>query len=96
LFTGQTEWLQTNKTLEEQGVKDDSILLLKKKFFVWDSMVSSDDPVALHLLYVQARDAIVSGHHPVPKNEARDLAALQSQVQEGRYVPEKHIPPYLE
>ena len=34
---------------------------LAKKFFVSDANISRDDPVLLHLLYIQCRDDIASG-----------------------------------
>lgn len=52
------------QSLQEQGVTEDQLVVLKKKFFVEDANISRDDPVQLHLVYVQSRDAIVSGTHP--------------------------------
>eukprot|EP01117_Protostelium_nocturnum_P013126 TRINITY_DN487_c0_g1_i1.p1 TRINITY_DN487_c0_g1~~TRINITY_DN487_c0_g1_i1.p1 ORF type:complete len:2445 (+),score=1078.48 TRINITY_DN487_c0_g1_i1:119-7453(+) len=93
---GQLCWLQAHKTVEEQGIKTDEILLLKKKFFYSDANISLDDPMGLHLLFIQASDLITSGIHPVPYGEVISLAGIHCQVLEGRYNPEKHVPPYLE
>eukprot|EP01088_Endostelium_zonatum_P017435 TRINITY_DN513_c0_g3_i3.p1 TRINITY_DN513_c0_g3~~TRINITY_DN513_c0_g3_i3.p1 ORF type:complete len:1705 (-),score=540.74 TRINITY_DN513_c0_g3_i3:2315-7429(-) len=86
-------WLNPALTLTEQGIKEDDILLLKKKFFFNDANVDKSDPVQLHLLYVQSTDAIVSGDHPTSRSEACDLAALQLQVLYGDYNPQKHAKP---
>jgi len=86
-------WLNPALTLTEQGMKEDDVLLLKKKFFFNDANVDRSDPVQLHLLYVQSCDAIVSGDHPTTRAEALDLAALQLQVTNGDYLPTKHNKP---
>jgi talin len=57
-------WLHGLQSLQEQGVTEDQLVVLKKKFFVEDANISRDDPVQLHLVYVQSRDAITSGAHP--------------------------------
>ena len=47
-------WLTPNLTFSQQGLLDDSLLLtLRKKFFFSDENVNTNDPVQLHLLYVQ-------------------------------------------
>ncbi|EGC38365.1 actin binding protein [Dictyostelium purpureum] len=93
--TKEGEWLTHSQPLHEQGVSDDAILLLKKKFFVDDFNVNRDDPIQLHLVYVQSRDAIVSGSHPCSYDEAIQFAALQCQVQLGNHNPNLHKPGYL-
>jgi talin len=70
--------------------------MLKKKFFFSDANVDRDDPVGLHLLYVQSRDSIISGEHPTQRTEARDLAALQCQIVYGSYVADKHKDGFIE
>jgi len=82
-------WLNPALTLTEQGIKEDDVLLLKKKFFFNDANVDKSDPLQLHLLYIQSTDAVVSGDHLTSRQEACDLAALQLQVQYGNYNPDK-------
>ena len=48
------------------------------------------------MVYSQCRDQIVNGDHPLPKNEAIALAALQCCVDEGKYNQEKHVAGYFE
>jgi talin len=69
--------------------------LLKKKFFFSDQNIDRNDPIQLNLLYVQARDAIVSGKHPCTEQEASQLAALQCQIQFGNHEPDKHKPGFI-
>ena len=68
----------------------------RKKFFFSDQNVDRNDPVQLHLLYVQSRDAILDGTHPATKEEATQFAALQCQIQFGNYNESKHKPGFLE
>lgn len=46
-------WLDHSRTFREQGVDENEILLLRRKFFYSDQNVDSRDPVQLNLLYVQ-------------------------------------------
>ncbi len=68
------------------------MVVLKKKFFFFDANVDKDDPVTLHLLFVQSRDAIVSGMHPTTRSEVVELASMHCQILHGTYHPEKHKP----
>lgn len=61
--------MEPSKTLREQGVDASETLLLRRKLFFSDRNVDSRDPVQLNLLYVQARDAIVDGTHPVTQDK---------------------------
>lgn len=49
-------WLNPTQTLVEQGLLDDSVVTLKKKFYVDDDRVDRSDPVQLHLVYVQCHE----------------------------------------
>lgn len=65
-------WVDNGKTLREQGIDESETVLLKRKFFYSDQNVDSRDPVQLNLLYVQARDAIVSEEtHPVTQEKGK-------------------------
>lgn len=56
---------------------------MKKKYFVTDATIDKDDPVQLHLVYIQSRDDVLTGKHPTTKDEAVQLAALQCQIDGG-------------
>uniref|UniRef100_A0A2A4JNE2 MADF domain-containing protein n=2 Tax=Heliothis virescens TaxID=7102 RepID=A0A2A4JNE2_HELVI len=62
-------WLDHHRTLREQGVDSKDTLLLKRRLFYSDRNVDSRDPVQLNLLYVQTRDAILVGRHPVTEQQ---------------------------
>ena len=55
LISNVGDWLLPNLCLSDQNIIDDALLLLKKKFFFNDANINRDDPVGLHLLFVQVR-----------------------------------------
>ncbi|KAI5700033.1 hypothetical protein M8J75_013081 [Diaphorina citri] len=83
-------------TLREQGIDENEPVLLRRKFFFSDGNIDSHDPVQLNLLYVQARDAVLDGTHPVTQDLACQLAGIQTHIQFGDYNPSKHKPPFLD
>ncbi|XP_047037244.1 talin-2-like [Helicoverpa zea] len=89
-------WLDQHRTLREQGVDSKDTLLLKRRLFYSDRNVDSRDPVQLNLLYVQTRDAILVGRHPVTEQQAVQFAGIQCQVQLGDYQEGKHKPGFIE
>ncbi|XP_013859050.1 talin-2 isoform X4 [Austrofundulus limnaeus] len=89
-------WLDHSRTFREQGVEENETLLLRRKFFYSDQNVDSRDPVQLNLLYVQARDDILNGSHPVSFDKACEFAGIQAQIQFGPHVEHKHKPGFLD
>ncbi|KAJ0069938.1 hypothetical protein NL108_017255 [Boleophthalmus pectinirostris] len=89
-------WLDHSRTFREQGVEESEMLLLRRKFFYSDQNVDSRDPVQLNLLYVQARDDILNGSHPVSFDKACEFAGIQAQVQFGPHMEHKHKPGFLD
>ncbi|XP_073958594.1 talin-2-like [Choristoneura fumiferana] len=65
------EWLDQRKTLRESSVAGTETLLLKRRLFYSDRKVDARDPVQLNLLYVQARDAVLHGRHPVTEDQGK-------------------------
>ncbi|NXD72004.1 TLN1 protein, partial [Eolophus roseicapillus] len=92
----ELNWLDHGRTLREQGIDDNETLLLRRKFFYSDQNVDSRDPVQLNLLYVQARDDILNGSHPVSFDKACEFAGYQCQIQFGAHNEQKHKPGFLE
>ncbi|GCC33394.1 hypothetical protein chiPu_0011863 [Chiloscyllium punctatum] len=89
-------WLDHSRTFREQGVDENETLLLRRKFFYSDQNVDSRDPVQLNLLYVQARDDILNGSHPVSFEKACEFGGIQAQIQFGPYLEHKHKPGFLD
>ncbi|XP_077202774.1 talin-1 isoform X2 [Paroedura picta] len=92
----ELNWLDHGRTLREQGIDDSETLLLRRKFFYSDQNVDSRDPVQLNLLYVQARDDILNGSHPVSFDKACEFAGYQCQIQFGPHSEQKHKPGFLD
>uniref|UniRef100_A0A672Q6G4 Talin-1-like n=1 Tax=Sinocyclocheilus grahami TaxID=75366 RepID=A0A672Q6G4_SINGR len=92
----ELNWLDHGRTLREQGVEESEMLLLRRKFFYSDQNVDSRDPVQLNLLYVQARDDILNGSHPVSFDKACEFAGYQCQIQFGDHNESKHKPGFLD
>ncbi|XP_035247969.1 talin-1 isoform X2 [Anguilla anguilla] len=92
----ELNWLDHGRTLREQGVEETEMLLLRRKFFYSDQNVDSRDPVQLNLLYVQARDDILNGSHPVSFDKACEFAGYQCQIQFGDHQESKHKPGFLD
>lgn len=82
-------WLDHSKTLRQQKIDESTCLVLKRKFFFSDKNIDTRDPIQLNLLYVQCRDAILKGSHPITEEEAIKFAALQCQIKNGDCVEQK-------
>ncbi|XP_066503310.1 talin-2a [Hoplias malabaricus] len=89
-------WLDHGRTFREQGVEETETLLLRRKFFYSDQNVDSRDPVQLNLLYVQSRDDILNGSHPVSFDKACEFGGIQAQIQFGPHIEHKHKPGFLD
>ncbi len=46
-------FLSNTLCLVEQGVTSDTVLVLRKKIFLDDGRITQDDPVSLHLLFIE-------------------------------------------
>jgi len=92
----ELNWVDHSKTLREQGIDEAETVLLRRKYFFSDGNVDSRDPVQLNLLFVQARDSILNGTHPVTLDQACAFAGIQCQAQFGDYVETKHKPGFLD
>jgi len=94
-FEATGAWLNQTKPITEQG-DPDSVLVLKKRFYINDATLDASSPVQLHLAYIQGRDGIVSGMNPTTKDEAVLAAALQAQIEHGIFNPHVHKPGFLQ
>lgn len=83
------DWVDHSKTLDEQEVAPEETLVFRRKFFYSDQNIDSRDPMQLHLLYVQTRDAIINGTHPVTLDQACKFAGIQCQVEYGDHIETK-------
>ncbi|KAI6179916.1 BMA-TLN-1, isoform b [Aphelenchoides besseyi] len=81
----EIQWVDQSKTLREQQIDENEELTLRRKFFFSDTNVDTRDPVQLNLLYLQCRDGVLSGVHPVSRDTAIKLAALQCYIEYGPF-----------
>jgi talin len=88
-------WLNHDKSLREQGVDETEVLGLRKRLFFKDANIDQNDPVQVNLVYAQVKEDIIDGTHPVSKDEAVHLSALQCQALYGNYNEAKHKPGFL-
>ncbi|XP_050540702.1 talin-1 isoform X2 [Daktulosphaira vitifoliae] len=92
----ETNWINPGSSLREQGISDKEGVLLKRKFFFSDGNIDTHDPIQLNILYVETRDAILKGTHPVTEHLAIQLAGIQTHIQFGNHDELKHRPPLLD
>jgi len=92
----EINWVDHSKTLREQGIDESEVLLLRRKYFFSDQNIDHRDPVQLNLLYVQCRDAILDGTHPVTEKNGCEFAGIQCQIQFGDHVDQKHRAGFLD
>ncbi|KER27976.1 hypothetical protein T265_05098 [Opisthorchis viverrini] len=85
----ELNWLSHGKSLRQHGVDESEVLFLRRKYFFSDQNVDTRDPVQLNLLYIQLKEAILNGTHPISLEQSIKLAALQCQSEIGVYTPEK-------
>ena len=85
------EWLEPSAPLLEQW-DGTEMLALRKKFFLDDKNISADDPMKLHLVYVECNTGILNGTTPVSVDEATELAALMLQAEQGNCDLTKQYP----
>ncbi|KAI6238292.1 BMA-TLN-1, isoform b [Aphelenchoides fujianensis] len=81
----EIHWVDQSKTLREQQIGEHEELTLRRKYFFSDTNVDTRDPVQLNLLYLQCRDGVLSGVHPVSRDTAIKLAALQCFIEYGPF-----------
>lgn len=86
----EINWVDVGKTLRQQNIDESETVLLRRKYFFSDQNIDSTDPVQLNLLYVQARDAILDGTHPVTQDKACEFAGIQAHIQFGDHNEQKH------
>uniref|UniRef100_A0A0R3TMN8 FERM domain-containing protein n=1 Tax=Rodentolepis nana TaxID=102285 RepID=A0A0R3TMN8_RODNA len=82
-------WLSHAKTFRQLGIEETDNLLLQRKYFFSDQNVGARDPVQLNLLFIQLKEAILNGAHPISLSQAIELAGLQCQAEMGNLIPEK-------
>uniref|UniRef100_A0A915B736 PH domain-containing protein n=1 Tax=Parascaris univalens TaxID=6257 RepID=A0A915B736_PARUN len=81
-------WLDSSRSLMEQGVFEGDVILLRFKFMTFFDMNPKYDPVRINQLYEQAKWSILLEEYDHTEEEALLFAALQLQATLQRNSPE--------
>src|SRR5690349_4717300 len=84
------QFLFAHLPLHEQDVTDTERLIFEKKLFDAGDASEMDDPAALHMTFIQAKNNILSGRYPCQRNEAISCAAMLCQINYGDYDASKY------
>jgi hypothetical protein len=87
--------LQKTWNATSSDSKDEPHFVFKKKIFIRDDDKEMEDPVAKHLLYIQAVHNVINSDYPCNVDEAIKLAGLQVHIVYGDYNPTTHTPGFL-
>lgn len=56
-------WLDHSKTLRQQDIDEQSIVVLRRKYFFSDTNIDQRDPVQLNLLYIQVNSTKITNSY---------------------------------
>lgn len=86
-------WVQ--KPASEGGQENSTAFIFKKKIFLRDDEKEMQDPVAKHLVYIQALYSVVESEYPCSIDDSIRLAGLQVQIVYGDHKPTSHMVGFL-
>lgn len=81
-------WLDSSRSLMEQGIMENDFIMLKFKFFNFYDLNPKYDPIRINQIYEQAKWALISEEIDCTEEEMMVFAALQFQVQLQSGVPQ--------
>lgn len=84
-------WLDSSRSLYEQGIKEEDIVLLKFKFYAFYDLNPKYDMVRINQIYEQARWSVVSEEIDCTEEEMIMFAALQLQIQQQSLLPQPDL-----
>lgn len=87
-------WLNPEKRLSDQLMTADERMVLRQRYFAGGDLEVTD-PYALHFMYLECREGVVKGDHPISINRALTFAALQMQITYRDYDPLIHVAGFL-
>jgi hypothetical protein len=76
-------WLDSSKSLMEQSVTENDVILLRYKFFLFRDLDPSQDAVRINQLYEQAKWSLLTEECSCSEDEGVVFAALQLRIQDG-------------
>ncbi|KAK2190857.1 hypothetical protein NP493_66g04013 [Ridgeia piscesae] len=81
-------WLDSSQSLLEQGVEENSLVLLRFKFYNFYDLSPKYDYIRINQLYEQAKWSLLAEELDCTEEEMMMFAALQLQVQQQMAVPQ--------
>jgi kindlin 2 len=84
-------WLDSSRSLMEQGIVENEIVLLRFKFFNFYDLNPKYDRVRINQIYEQAKWSLISEEIDCTEEQMMMFAALQLQVQQQSQVPQPDI-----
>ncbi|XP_076463407.1 fermitin family homolog 2-like [Babylonia areolata] len=81
-------WLDSSRSLYEQGVQENDVVMLRFKYFNFYDLNPRYDAVRINQLYEQAKWSLISEEIDCTEEEMMVFAALQFQAQQQTGVPQ--------
>jgi hypothetical protein len=85
-------WVDETASLDSQ-LKPEKDVILRKKFVL--NKLLREDHTALHFTWLEARQSVITGAHPISMQQALTLASLQMQITYANYDPLVHVAGFL-
>lgn len=84
-------WLDSSRSLLEQGICENDVVLLRFKFFSFYDLTPKYDAVRINQLYEQAKWSLISEEIDCTEEEMMIFAALQLQIQQQSLLPQPDV-----
>lgn len=94
-YESSARWMEPKESFLKQLIDGSQTLVFRKKFFVSDAVATPKDPAMLHLVYLEARCAVVGDQFQLSFDQVILFAALQMQITYGDYDPLLHVANFL-
>lgn len=78
------KWVSLKQPLTKQ-YPSTVTLLLRKRFYLVETVLDQNDAFQVHLAYVQSREELMSGIHPITKEECAMFGGLQAIMEHGTF-----------
>ncbi|XP_078001095.1 fermitin family homolog 2-like [Glandiceps talaboti] len=84
-------WLDSSRSLMEQGIRENDVILLRFKYFAFYDLDPSIDQIRINQIYEQAKWMILAEEIECTEEEMMMFAALQLQVNLQSQVPQADV-----
>ncbi|KAL7715485.1 Talin [Entamoeba marina] len=84
IVSGTNKFLRMKASLYEVMDPDD-VVTIKKRHYIQEGELNKEDPMLLHLSYIQAHDSVANGHYPCTKDEIIRFGSLNAMIDIGKW-----------